>query len=226
MRKGQYKKLILLSILIILILNLLLSCATVFSKLKVIVPKDSELTKGEVENKIPLIVGLYLKPHIKNYTYEGKSLDKMYYFTTIHIGEAFSANSEKMLKNIFQQVVIIDQMDTDLSEKNIDVIVAPEILDITSQFKVPAGEKSRKLVSQMTIRWDIGSPDGKIIYTTMIMGEAIVKFLKRWTVSANEELEKENMLRLLKDQFSKAQEDIYSNKWWKNQWWKGRDLNN
>lgn len=140
----------------------------------------------------------------------------MYYFTTIHIGEAFSANSEKMLKNIFQQVVIIDQMDTDLSEKNIDVIVAPEILDIiTSQFKVPAGEKSRKLVSQMTIRWDIGSPDGKIIYTTMIMGEAILKFLKRWTVSANEELEKENMLRLLKDQFSKAQEDIYSNKWWK-----------
>lgn len=197
------------------------STPTIFTKYNINIPKDTDLTKGEVENKLPLIAGIYFEPHFRNYVLKEKHPtfgNKI----TYHIGEVLSNNCERMLRNIFRDVVIVDQKNEISSTKNVDVFVSPTVLHIGKVTPSPTFVSFSKDVTLMIIemRWDIGSPGGKVIYTTTMIGETYRKNKVCFSLSCYEGLFAEDMLALLDDQFSKAQDDIYTNTWWKDQWWK------
>lgn len=199
----------------------LCSCVTAFSKIAVKVPNDFQMTTTEVRDKIPLTAGLYLKPDIRNYLLKGSfGLAGV----SVFVGDALCVGSERMLKNIFRNVVIIDPVEGNLPTKNIDVIVTPELLGISSMPKKTENNNEswwhKPVVSQLTIKWNVVSLDGKNIYFNTIIGEIAPKTVLSQWVSVIEEVARENMIALLNDHFLKAQNDLYSNAWWKNQWWK------
>jgi len=205
---------------LLVLLFFLYSCASPqFSKIDISMPKDFEMINTEIKDKIPLRAGLYLKPDIRNYSKKGP-IASFVTHTTFSMGDALSSGSERVLRNIFKDVVIIDQLESDLSTKNIDVIVTPELVGIYGQAKMIDGSKVPKAVNQLVMKWNIVSPDGKIIYVNTITGEGLQKLSFSFTSAGIAEDEKNNMLMLIKDQFQKAQEDIYSSGWWKKQWWK------
>lgn len=176
-------------------------------------PKDFEMSAQAVKDKIPLTAGLYLTPYMRNYNPR--------FGYPYSMADALSSGCERMLRNIFNNVVIIDQMDTNLSSKNIDVIVTPEVIALNRQVKALEGYNTRQIVYQMIIRWDIVSPGGgKSIYTTTITSEVREEPLYYFLLSTHVEKAKERMILLLNNQFRKAQDDIYLGGWWKKQWWK------
>lgn len=201
----------------------LCSCVTSFTAFNVTVPKELDLTSGDVRDKIPLRAGLYLNSTFKNYTQETRTpFVPSFHRVTYYMGDALSQNCERMLKNIFQRVVIVEE--TDIA-KDVDVLIAPELLGMSYQTKVPEGGTSNAQgVQQLKVRWNIASPDGKTIYTTTVTGEAVYKYrFLGFTVASWEAILKEEMLQLVKAHFSQAQDDIYTNTWWKKQWWKNNN---
>jgi hypothetical protein len=183
----------------------LYSCASPqFSRINVSMPKDFELSNAEIKDKIPLRAGLYLKPDMKNYVKKGP-IGSAVTHTSFLMGDALCGGSEKMLRNIFKDVLIIDHMESDLSVRNIDVIVTPDLVGMTGK---------------LVIKWNIVSLDGKIIYVNTITGEATPKMSWSFTSAGIEEDERNNMLLIVKDQFRKAQDDLYNSGWWKKQWWR------
>lgn len=196
------------------------SCASPqFSRINVSMPKDFQMSNAEVANKIPLRAGLYLSPTIKNYLRRGP-LASFVIHVSFSMGDALSNGSERMLRNIFQDVVIIDQFKNDLSAENIDVVVTPEVVGIFSKGKMPSDSVVPQVILQFVVKWNIVSLDGKNIYMNSITGECLQKKSYSFTSGGIEEDEKNNMLLLIKDQFQKAQDDIYTSGWWKKQWWK------
>jgi hypothetical protein len=193
-------------------ISLLLSlCCFACAAPLITLPKDFEMSAQAIKDKIPLNAGLYLKPSFRNYTSK--------YGYTYMMGDALSSGCERMIRNIFQDVILIDEMDTNLSLRNIDVIVVPEVISISYyQLKAVEGYRTRQGFDRMTIRWDIVSPGGKNIYTTTIANELIYESIKSLIIT--EETGKERMLLLLNNQFRKAQDDIYLGGWWKKQWWR------
>lgn len=195
-------------------------CATGFTEYHIRLPSDFEMSATAVKDKIPLRAGLYLKPNIKNYVYELPHTTKY----SITMGDALSSGCERILRNIFQDVILVDEMNVESLRRNTDIIVTPQLIGgLSGQYKVPEGYDKKKTVSQMTMQWDIVSHVGKLIYTTSIKGEAIVKPIMSFFASSIREKEKENRLRLLNDLFQKSQDDIYSSGWWKKRWWQDTD---
>jgi hypothetical protein len=159
-----------------------------------------------IDNKIPLRACLYLSEAYRTGTLimigENKRI-----IPAANAGDALCNCSEKTVRSLFQDVVVLDSLkDSGSSTLNsCDVIVTPQLV----KFEVRAGERHLLLVdfySQNTITWTIVSPDGKEIYKNTIMSDDIKG--------------KDGVMISLKDQSQKAQQDIYTNGWWKKQWWK------
>jgi hypothetical protein len=199
---------------------ILYSCASPqFSRINVSMPRDFEFSNAEIKDKIPLRAGLYLKPDMKNYVKKGP-LGSAVTHTSFLMGDALCGGSERMLRNIFKDVLVIDHLESDLSARNIDVIVTPDLVGITAQNKMVEGSRLINRVIELVIKWNIVSLDGKSIYVNTITGESPAKASFSFLSSGIEEDERNNMLRVVKDQFRKAQDDLYNNGWWKKQWWK------
>jgi len=129
--------------------------------------------------------------------------------------------SEKMLREIFQEATIISPTDTEIefSKKNIEVIVTPTFISMSDNLLTFRAFGDRIFRAQTVVQWNIVSPDGKDIYFNKIIGEG----QQRISIGSQKRIVEERKLAYilsLEDQFKKAQEDIYSNAWWKNQWWK------
>jgi hypothetical protein len=203
----------------LLILFALCSCASPqFTKIKVTIPNDFKMSATDIRDKIPLTAGLYLKPDLKNFIYRGDAssvpvMSRVSFF----MGSPLCIGSERMLRNIFKGVVVIDPLDTNLSSQNIDVIVTPEVIGISRQ-QVP--EQGNKLNIMLTMKWNVASLDGKNIYYNSITGEIFPKPIYAFMASTITEKEREIMIMLINEHFLKAQNDLYSNTWWKKQWWK------
>lgn len=193
---------------------ILCSCASPqFTKIEVKIPNDFKMNDTEIMEKIPLVAGLFLKSDIKNFIYKGSAepiplMQRVSFF----MGAPLCAGSERILKNIFKDVVVIDQLESNLSGQNIDVIVTPELIEI-KRFR-------HNTKMRLTMKWNIVSIDGKNIYFNTITGEVQPQPIYKFTASGMEEKQRENMIALINDHFLKAQTDLYSNGWWKKQWWK------
>jgi len=150
------------------------------------------------EDKIPLRAGLILKPEYQKLIAPKLSFENQ----TVHMGGAFFAGCERMLGNIFQDVIVIDQE----GKYGVDVIVTPEITK---------WEKGMRLSSEntfpiwMDIRWKILSPAGKLIYLNTVKSEIWPKISRG--LAGGETRRGELMaayLMSLNDQLLRAQEDI------------------
>jgi hypothetical protein len=174
------------------------------------IPED-QLRVATPENKIPLKAGLYLSQVFR--TTQISVVIGQRKMNDIHIGDALNSGTEKMMRNLFREVTVLDQLGNaqDSTVLNYDVIVTPQV----EQFELRhvMGTLSAHWVTQNTIKWSIVSPEGKEIYQNMIRSDEI-------KISWFDEKNPEAVIKTLKDQFQKAQEDIYSNGWWKRQWWK------
>jgi hypothetical protein len=168
------------------------------------IPKEFQMIALGKEKKIPLRAGLSLKPE-----YQKLIAPKFYYENqTVHMGEAFYAGCERMLKNIFQDVIVIDAE----RKQEVDIVVSPEIA---------WWQKEQKLSSDNTfpiylnIKWNISTPDGKLVYLNTIKSLTRPKISRTasWGETRREDL-KEAYVMSLNDQLLQAQEDIYSSKWW------------
>jgi hypothetical protein len=190
----------------------LLTCLSVFlcvfsacapTPMLVTIPQDFPMTGTGKEPKIPLRAALYINPSYQ-------SLVEPTY-RTIKMGEAFGGGSERMVRNIFRETVVIRNAD----DKNYDVMVVPEIVRWVREYKFKPESKS---VYVFTIKWNVFSPKGKTIYVSAVTSQLEGKIF--YSRSADEEYILTECVKSLDDQLLKAQEDIYSNQWWAKQWWK------
>lgn len=180
----------------------LCSCAPKLTT--VTTPKDFPMTATARASKIPLRAALYIKPIYQNLTPPGEK--------TIQMGEAFLGGSERMLRNIFQEVTVIDNTD----KKGYDVMVIPE------NIMWGRGTVRTPLVRswyQMDITWNVLSPEGKVIYISTVRSE-LIRALPAGTKSQIINKLATAFVLSLDDQLLRAQDDLYSNKWWAKQWWK------
>jgi hypothetical protein len=173
--------------------------------------KDFDIAAEQIQQKIPFRVGLYFPQGFKSYTqtlfpYRGDFV----------VGEALCGGSERIMNALFREVVLIDQPFAG-NAQNVDLIVLPEVLRIDFI-------NSTEVIFHANLRWNIQSPDGKMIYTNVIKGEYVLPAGKVFYAGMespskrSENFMKQYMIAIA-NQFQKAQHDIYSSSWWKNQWW-------
>ena len=167
--------------------------------------------------RIPLHAGLYLTESFRAQTYQHQLFRNRLYTITSNLGEALSAGTERMLTGLFQDLSILSEFDADLEKQGIDVVIRPTVKEIGTDYGSHGiGEPARYWT---TIRWDIVSPDGTIVYFATFTGESaddpplfITRTYARFQAK---------MIALsVKDSFAKAREDLYGNPWWKDPWWK------
>jgi hypothetical protein len=192
------------------LLSIILSLTSCATNEPVLIPNNIDITSTEFNNKIPLRAGLYLSQQYRNAFYPIRQIQV--FIGTALAGDALSYNSEKIMRNIFQEVIILDSMGNipGLADRKYDVIVSPEIVTLRSDL----GGSTRWTcwcLAQTSIKWNIVSPEGKEIYISTIKSDEI-KIPKGYYVDC--------IQTSLKDLFQKSQEDIYKNNWWKKQWWK------
>ncbi|MBI5756566.1 MAG: hypothetical protein HZA12_06535 [Nitrospirae bacterium] len=185
------------------------------------IPKDFGMQNTEVRDKIPLRAGIYLSPGFKKFSYKDVYLRGALgqeFYALISMGDALEGGSILALKNIFKEVVLIDGMDPEPLKEKIDVVVTPEVVKVEVKL-LYVGINERAV--RASIKWSIVSVEGKEIYVNTVTGEGSYK-LPLWLGGKDAPVEAAvpGYIRALQDHFLKAQDDIYSNKWWAKQWWK------
>ena len=174
----------------------LLSCAE--KKYSLSASRDIQMTATEKHNKIPLRAALYIKP-------QPIVIPEVLKFD---LASAFSTGCERMLKNIFREVG-----SAGLSEKQeFDVMVKPKIIRWGVQGPY------RRFWVNLDVVWTICNPDGKTIYFSTVKSEIErnVPALSTSETKVNEL--KTGYILSMNDQLLRAQEDIYSSKWWTGKW--------
>jgi hypothetical protein len=175
-----------------------------------------KITKDQIniipsEKKIQLKVGLLLSQDFRTIKRPMNAIGV--YLGEVDLGEGLSSGAEKMARDLFQEVIILDTNGSSQSSinANYDVILMPEFDEFV--FRWVKGTIKAYFITQNIIKWDISSPDGKIIYQNSIKSDEIkVPYIQKM----NDKI----VIETLIDQFQKAQQDIYSSGWWKNTWWK------
>ena len=185
---------------IFVLFYILLFLASCYAKKDIIIQSDTQLSADTKASKIPLKAGLYISDAIKS-----QEIILIVPSLGIHLGNAFVANSEMILKNIFQEVTIINAFETfsEGTSKKYDVIISPQIILIQ-----PALNNG---YLQITTKWIVSGIDGKEIYTTIIKGSEF-EYGPSWHPEKNRE---DTFFLALHENFKKAQDDIYLSNWWK-----------
>ena len=183
-----------------------LSCSSITN---IVVAQDVGTRGSEIKIKIPLRAGLYLSPFVQR-------AKRFYWFGirnqgTIFLGEALSANANGIMRNVFQDVIVIDTMESNLDR--CDVIVTPILSEIYMRGILSWTGPPNDFIFHVAIKWVIATPDGREIYANLIKSEEV-------KLSASDEAKKQGFVQTLRSQFELAQEDIYTNGWWRTQWWK------
>lgn len=206
MLKIYRKTAIIFSVLIPLVF--LSSCGTANNR--VILLEDLTIDRPEVRDKIPLKAGLHITSVLKNYshfTYGGEY--------KVAVGEAVTGGSERMLKGIFREVVLLDD-GKDLSWTGVDVVVTPEIASMQWVWLGPMMVKIH-----IAIKWYIVTLEGKSIYMNTFKSEYRGK-VPFWDES-RKKMYAESYTQSFHDHFIMAGEDLYNNRWWAKQWWRDKN---
>jgi hypothetical protein len=170
-----------------------------------------QLNVAPIDKKIPLKAELYISPAFR--TTQTPLFIGATKFGDIYVGEALSDAVEEMVRNLFQEVIIL--VDTGNAQNSTlpdyDVLVVPEVKKFEFRH-VPRGFTA-KWATQNIIIWSITSQKGRQIYQNEIVSDEV-------RISSFDPKNPESIIQSFKDQLLKAQEDLYSNGWWKKQWWK------
>lgn len=171
-----------------------------------------QLDVAPPEQKIPLKAGLYLSQAFRS-TQTPLAIGGNK-FGDIYIGEALSSAAEKMMRNLFREVTVLDKHGNsqDSTAMTYDVIVTPQV-ELFEFRHVKVGFLTARWTTQNVITWRIVSPEGKELYQNTIRSDEI-------KISWFDPKHPEPIIETFKGQFQEAQKDIYANGWWRKQWWK------
>ncbi len=191
----------------ILMMLCLVSCA---SSARLIIP-IKPLDVSPLAEKIPLKAALYLNP---SYKAAQMPIETRYGATiqNFSVGDALCDASEKMVRNTFREVVMLDQVGN-ADDPQYDVIITPQIVKFAVEF-APEMISGHYRIENI-VKWVVTTPDGKEIYQNTVSSEKIT--LPR---RCSTELLYSETTKTIKEQMEKSQNDLYSNGWWKNPWWK------
>jgi len=203
---------VLMSLLLFSAVILVLSCATSFTRVNVSAPKDFELSNKPVDKKIPLRAALYIDQQVKVYEYVGQPLIEP---GKIFLGDCIASGCERTLKNIFNDVIILDSMADDSWSGRADVLVRAEKIKMVLLNKPKKDSILFHNVIQTSMKWNILNPQNSELYTNVIVSEEESKPVYGFTVSGLEEGMRNHLFAQLRVQFQKTQEEIYSSGWWK-----------
>jgi hypothetical protein len=179
-----------------------------------VIPPDSAIISNGQTNKIPFRACLFISTAVKNLAIPLYSPIPNDADGDLFLGKAIESNSNALLNNIFENVRQIDilAMHSDDVAQECDVCVSPQISKLENDWTYV----------QLDISWNITSPDGRQVYASIIKGSRI-EHGTRMLKATRHEGKRESLALALKENFQKAQQDLYSNEWWRNPWWIKKD---
>jgi hypothetical protein len=147
--------------------------------------------------KIPLRVGLYMSTEFRNYRTYGLGADQ-------RLGDGMRQAAERTVKLVFEDVVLIDSVSSiEIPRIGIKAIISPEIVGAVLLQNLPFLSRY-----QITCKWTIWTPDGKIAYMNTFRGEGTDNSFVGTT-----RIDK-SMTLAAKEQYQKFLVHILSTKWW------------
>ena len=167
----------------------------------IVVSKDFDIPVPTAA-KIPLRAGLRLEE-----AYIGKVFLPVANAAPVYMGDALRTGTMTVCANIFRESVVIDSGMPVPS--GIDAIVTPSC----ELVKYDVVERATARV-RTQIRWRVTRPDGRMIYSSTITGEAVRKLSATIQASTMEREQGELYFLSLQDGFRKAQLQLITSPWW------------
>jgi hypothetical protein len=183
-------------------------------------PRETRDTK-EI-HKIPFRAGLYISPDFLNYTYK-KSAEtgdgRKFVTTACEVGEFLRNGSERLVRNIFQEAIILSSKD-DAKTQNVDVVLSPEIqsVDVVKPLLTGGGWPLPEphIKALFITKWTVTDQNGIVKWVGTYEGEGKVgtgsSLLLYWFTGGKKSCECVQLA--IEDQFGKALEGITSSNWW------------
>ena len=153
--------------------------------------------KTTVAAKIPLRVGLYMSPNFRKDTFFAVMT-----IHEVHLGEGMSRGAEKACRAAFEEVVLLEEEQTDLTKWNLDAVIHPVIT-----------ERSVRLIGGLTYscsmnaKWTIIDLDGNILYVNSFPGEHIIK-------APTSDIWTKCMTSAVEEHYEKLLSHLLSVNWW------------
>lgn len=168
---------------------------------------------------IPIKVGLYMPSDVCGY-----KIIKEREGMTFLFGEAICDGVERMLSGVFNEVIIIESIDSDLGKYGAKAIVVPQIME--GNVLLPA-TKLQPFKMVIRIKYTAIDTNKKTLWVDTFQGEGRKIFDKSFifacclppaVIALSREQEKEDMREgmdlVLKDHFSNALAGMVLSKWW------------
>jgi hypothetical protein len=216
-----------LNIILLILCGLLNGC----SPTEYTIPADYKVALEE-NKKIPLRSGLYIHPYLRNIKIFPKMETDIWAGSLVKVGEIIQKVYRETLSQVFQDVVIIEDMDQIVKIKGYDCLVIlepPDLEDLERRFKklTETAKKDMDILAfepgivsinfykpgiliyhtraEVNLTWVIKDLEGNILFKKTIKGESDVK--------------KGHPLEVCKlsiqDHFKKAHQSITTTPWWK-----------
>jgi hypothetical protein len=197
-----------LKILAGVLLVFLVSCSS--GPIRMDISKD-HLKVIPPDGKIPLKVGLYLSPAFRD-TQTPLFIGRTQ-FGGIYVGMALTDATERMVRGLFEEVVVLDRMGDPRNSNShgCDVVVTAEVKSF--YFRHVPKLYTAKWATQNVVVWSVISPEGKEIYHNEIASDEV-------RISWLDPKNPEAVERIFNEQLKRAGNDLYTNGWWLTQWWK------
>jgi hypothetical protein len=169
------------------------------------VPPDVNVHRPASSPAIPLRAALHIPKQFRTHVFLGNKGGQP---IRILIGDALAGGAEKSMREVFKEVVIVEDPNPDLPAGNLSVVVSPEIVEIDNRV---AGFGWDSLVA---IKWTIRGRDGSLLYMNKITGRGQYKAFTT-AFSLREHLQK-SMVPPIEDHYNKLTAHLLSVKWWEN----------
>ncbi|MCL5885368.1 MAG: hypothetical protein M1377_08560 [Deltaproteobacteria bacterium] len=150
------------------LIALLISCLSACSPYHASVSKNLKIDAAFYpERKIPLRAGLYVPAEFKNERlfFKGHSVG-----VNVSLGEGMTVGAAETLKLVFEEIVILDETETNFSKRNIDVIVTP-----TMEKKGIDWLGGSRIQCFLRVKWTVIDKNGNMVYVNSCDGEDQIK---------------------------------------------------
>ena len=165
-------------------------------------PKQFEVPAAAT--KVDLKVGLYIPPAVRAYKIEEEERGVV---SKYKFGEALSDGIERMFRNTFEDVVILDSPQYDAAVTGIEAVVVPEVA--SADFRSAAPSDKGGVSFLIRVKYEAKDAAGRSLWVDTFEGQGNMK--AKITGSVNGEV----MKRGLEDHFRKASSGLLESEWWK-----------
>ena len=174
-------------VLLALCLFMICGCATI---------KIETFDPDVYPTKIPVRIGAYIPSAFRNYVQFMKGGDR------VEIGDGLSRGAERVFREVFKEVVVIEGVGADLRAEEIDAVISPEMVETDlMRGTVPGSEVA------VTCKWTVVNPKGRTYYMNTITGvgtDSSLLFIARTTKSST---------RAVEDHYRKLIQHMLFTKW-------------